>query len=81
MLAQSAGAAEYTNCISTERQDSYKEYSGYHTKQSDCEASVRLVLWGMWSTSWLASLPDPLQPGVVALDRVISVGPIELLDI
>ena len=35
-------------------------------------------LWGMWSTPSLPSLPGPLWPGVVAPDRVLSMGHIEL---
>ena len=37
-----------------------------------------LELWGMWSTRSLPSLPDPFWPGVVAPDRVLSMGQIEL---
>ena len=37
-----------------------------------------LELWGMQSTSLLPSLPGPLWPGVVAPDRVLSMGQIEL---
>ncbi len=37
-----------------------------------------LELWGMWSTPSLLSLPGPLWPGVVAPDRVFSMGLIEL---
>ena len=39
---------------------------------------VMLELWGMWTTPSLPSLPDPLWPGVVATDRVLSIGQIEL---
>ena len=35
-------------------------------------------LWGIRSTPSLPSLPDPLWLGVVALDRVLSMGPIKL---
>ena len=35
-------------------------------------------LWGMWSTSLLPSLPGPFSLGVVAPDRVLSMGQIEL---
>ena len=49
-------------------------YPGYDTKQSDGEVPVLLELWGMWSTPSLVSL----WPGVVALDRVLSMGQIEL---
>ena len=37
-----------------------------------------LELWGMWSTPSLTSLPSPLWPEVVAPDRVLSMGRIEL---
>ena len=35
-------------------------------------------LWGMWSTLLLPSLPGLLWSGVVAPDRVLSIGQIEL---
>ena len=35
LLAQSAAAAEYTDCVSEERLDSPNECPGYDTKQSD----------------------------------------------
>ena len=54
------------------------ECCGYDNKQSDGEAQLMLELWGMWSTLSLPSLPGPLWPGVVALDRVLSLGQIEL---
>ena len=44
LMAQSAGTAEYTNCISAERKESPNEYPGYDTKQSDGEAPVMLKL-------------------------------------
>ena len=37
-----------------------------------------MELWGMQSTTSLSSLPDPLWPGVVAPDRVLSISQIEL---
>ena len=37
-----------------------------------------LELWGLQSTSSLASLPGPLWPGVAASDRFLSMGQIEL---
>ena len=40
MLAETAGAVEYTDCISAERQDSLNECLGYGTKQSDGEAGA-----------------------------------------
>ena len=38
-----------------------------------------LELWGMRSTPLLPSLPGPPSPGIVVLDRVLSMG--EMLDI
>ena len=72
--AQLAGAVEYTDCISAEGKYSSNEYPGYDMKQYDGEASVMLELWGMQSTPSLPSLPDPLWPGVVALDRFLSMS-------
>ena len=40
--AQSVGAEEYTDCISSEGYDSPNKYPGYDTKQSDGEAPVML---------------------------------------
>ena len=54
---------------------------GYDIKQSDGEGPVILKLWGMRSTPSLQSLPGPLWPRVVALDRVLSMGRIEVFDI
>ena len=51
--------------------------SWYDTKQSEREVPVMLELWGMWSTP-LPSLPGLFWPGVVAHDRVLSMGQIEL---
>ena len=51
---------------------------GYDTKQSDGEVPVMLELWEMWTIPSLPSLLGPLQPGEVALDRVLSMGQIEL---
>ncbi len=45
----------------------FNECPGYDTKQSDDEVSVMLELWGMRSTPFLPSLPDPYCPGVVYL--------------
>ena len=39
-----------------------------------------LELWGMWSTASISFL-GPLQPGVVALDMVLTIGQIELFNI
>ena len=71
-IAQSAGTVEYTD-------PTPNEYPEYDTKQSDGEVPVMLELWGMWSTPSLPLLPGPLCPGVVALDRALSMGQIELI--
>ena len=52
--------------------------SWYNTKQSDGEFPVMLELWGRRSISSLPSLPAPFWSGVVAPDRVLSMGQIEL---
>ena len=72
--AESARAAKYTNCISVNGQDSSNEYPGYGTKQSDSVAQIMIELWGMWSTYLLPLLTGPLWSGVVASDRVVSMG-------
>ena len=71
-LAQSAGTAEYTDCISAKGKISPNECPRYEIKQSDGEAFVMLELWEMQSTLLLPSLPSPLWPGVVAPDRALS---------
>ena len=55
-----------------------KECPVYDTKQSDGEVQVMLGLWVMWSTPSLPLLPDPLWSGVLAPDRVLSMGQIKL---
>ena len=50
----------------------------YDTKQSESEVPIILELCGILSTSLLPSLWGLLWPGVVAPDRVLSMGPIEL---
>ena len=55
--------------------------SGYNAKQSDGKAPGMLELWRMRSTPSLPSLPGPLWSGVVAPERVLSIGQIELFDI
>ena len=54
------------------------ECPDYDTKQSDGEAPVMLELLGVQSNPLLPSLPGPLWPRVVAPDRVLSMGQIEL---
>ena len=48
------------------------------TKLCDVEVPVMLVLWRMQFNPSLPSFSGPLLPGVVAADRVLSMGQIEL---
>ena len=77
-MAQSAWTVEYIDCFSAERQDSRNECPGYDIKQSDGEVPVMLELCGMQSTHSLPTVPDLFLPWVVAPDRILSVGQIEL---
>ena len=80
LFAQSAGGVvEYTDCFSAEGYDHpiHSECPEYDTK-SDGEVPVILEHWGMWSTLFMPSLPGLLWPGVVAPDRVLCMGQIEL---
>ena len=77
-LAKSAGAAEYTNCISAEGKDSSNECPQYNTKQSDGQDPVMLELWRVRSTPLLPSLPGQLWPVLIAPDRVLSMGQHEI---
>ena len=54
------------------------ECPGYDTKQSDGETPVMLELWAMQSTPPLQLLLGPLWPGMVAPDRALSKGYIEI---
>ena len=54
------------------------ECPGYDNKQLDNEVPVMLGHWGMRSTPSLPSLLGSLWLGVVAPDRVLSLGQIEL---
>ena len=75
-VPQSAGAIEYTDCISAEGKTSAphpNECPAYDTKQSDCEVPVLLEPWVMRSTHTLPSLPGPLWLGVVAPDRALYI--------
>ena len=47
-------------------------------KKSEGEVPEMLDLWGMQSTPLLPSLPATLWPGVVAPNRRLSMGEIEL---
>ena len=76
-MAQSTEAAEYTGCISAEGYDALK-CPGFDTKQSDGEAPIMLERWGMRTIPLLSSLSCPLLLGVVAPERVLSMGQIEV---
>ena len=63
IFARSAGAVEYTDCISAEGIRLIPPYKcpWYDTKQSDGEVPVILELWEMQSTPSLLLLPGPLS--------------------
>ena len=77
-LAQSAVAIEYTHCISAEVKTHPNKCPVYDTKQSHGKVPVMLEICGIWSTSSLASCPDPHWPAVVAPDSALSLGWIEV---
>ena len=54
------------------------ECPGHDTKQTDSEVPVIMELCGMQSTPSLPSLPGQLWLGLVAPDRVLSMGQTEL---
>ena len=73
---QSSGAVEYTNCISAEVQTPPMSVLDNDIKPSDGKAPA-LEIWGIRCTPSLPLLPGPLWPGLVAPDRVLSMGQIE----
>ena len=79
-MTQLNGAAEYSDCFSAEGLPPVHDSPDYDTKQSDGESPVMLELWEMRSTLSLPSLTVPLNPRLVAIDRVLSLGQIELFD-
>ena len=75
IVAQSTAAVEYTDCISAKGlHPTPNKYPGYDTKQSYGEGSVMVKLWEMRSTPSLPSLRGSFWPGVVAPERVLSMG-------
>ena len=64
------------NTSSNPRPPPHNECPVYGIKQSDSDVPVMLKLWGMQSTPSLPSLPVSLWPGVVAPDRILSIGQI-----
>ena len=77
-MAQSVGAVEYTDCISTEGQNSPDECPEYYTKQYDGNVSLMQKVWRILSTALLPSLPGLIWPRVVTPDRVLPMSQIEL---
>ena len=77
-LARSARAVEYTDYISANGLDFPNECPGYDNQQSDGGAPVMMELRGIRNTPLLPSLPGTLWAGMVAPDRVLSMGKIEL---
>ena len=55
----------------------FNECPGYDTKESDGKAPLIPEHWEMQNNSLLSSVPAPLKPGVVAPDKVLSIGQIE----
>ena len=80
VIAQLAGALEYTGYISA-KSTSSNEYPGFDTKWSDREAPVILELSEMQSNLSFPLLPGRLWSAVVAPDRVVFMRQIELFDI
>ena len=72
IIGQSAGAVEYTDCISVRPPPNCP---GNDTKQWQW---VMQELWGMRSILLLPSIPGPLWPGVAVTNSVLSMGQIEL---
>ena len=71
-------AVEYTDFISAEGLDTHHQCPGYETKQSVGDVPVMLKLCGIRRALSLSSFPGLLWPGVVAPDRVQSMGQIKL---
>ena len=78
MLAQSAGAVEYSEGIAAVGvRPLPQRMSWSDIKESDGDVPA-LEIWGMRSTSSTPLLPGPLWPGVLVPDRRLSMGQIEL---
>ena len=74
IIAHSAGAVEFTDYLSAGGYLRPKECPRYDTKLSDSEVPIMLELSGMWSTPSMSPLSGPLWLGVIATDRVLSIG-------
>ena len=74
-ISQSAWAVEYTDSTSERGQPLLPKIVLDMTLHNlMVMVPLMLDLWGMWSTPSLPSLPSPLWLGVVAPDRVLSMG-------
>ena len=80
VLLQLVGVVKYTVSLQRSETPPPNESPGYDIKQSDGETPVMLGLWGMQITPSLPLFPGPLWPGVLAPDRVLSMGEIKLFD-
>ena len=78
-MTQLTGVVEYTNCISADVKTPPTSVLDM-IQNNDGEAPVMLELWVMRSTPSMPLLSGLLGSGVVAPDRVLSMGQIELLD-
>ena len=77
-IAQPAGAVEHTDYKSAEGLDTtFNECPTYDMKQSDVEALV-LEIWGNIDYPFIVLAP--FKQGVVAPDRILFIGQIELFD-
>ena len=79
LTSQLIGGVEYKNCISAVSK-TYNKCPVYDIKPSDGEV-LALELWGICDALLLQLLLSPLWPRVVASDRFLSVGQIQLFDI
>ena len=72
VFAPSAGAVEYTDCTSAKGSDPTPKECPRYDKKSYGKVPVMLEIWGIQSSQ------EPLWPGVVKPNRVLSLGQIEL---
>ena len=77
-MAQSAGPVEYRLHLCRGVRPAPNQSPRYDCKQCDGEVPVKMELWETRSISSMPSIPGPLWSRVVAPDRVICMGQIEL---
>ena len=78
MLLSRLGLQNTTIAYLRRRKPPPNECPSYDSKQSDSEVPTMLQLWRMYNAPSLSSLPGQLLLGVVAPDRIQSMGEIEL---